>query len=254
MARKRQIDPGIWTSEQFINLQDPWARLLFIGIFSNADDEGRLKASPAYLKTIVFPGDTVTVQQVLQWRDMLIGQGLIQVYANGTEPIEYLSLPTWKKYQYISKPYPSKLPAPPANIPIPPPNHSDTIPALQHTNGIGIGIGIGIDNEDQAPKKSPDPLQEEGKLIFEGLKKRRGYNSGVAGAEAKAITWMLKQGYSAAQQLAAYDKLKKDKFWADKFLNMQTVKAQIGELLKAPGKPGGLPTQEQLLKGWGKKT
>jgi len=74
--------------------------------------------------------------------------------------------------------------------------------------------------------------QADQKTAFEGLKERRGYNSPQAGAEAKAITWMLKQGYVVEQILGAYDKLKQDEFWRDKLLNMQSVKAQIGEIFR----------------------
>lgn len=93
--------------------------------------------------------------------------------------------------------------------------------------------------------QGPDSLKEKRKLVFEGLKKRRGYNSGVAGAEAKAITWMLGQGYSVEQMLGCYDRMIKDKFWSDKFLSMPSVQTQIGEFVK--GKPKGkLPTTQEL--------
>ncbi len=84
----------------------------------------------------------------------------------------------------------------------------------------------------QVAKKPPDPFAEGRKTVFKGLKERRGYNSPQAGAEAKAITWMLKQGYMVEQILGAYDKLKQDEFWRDKLLNMQSVKAQVGEIFR----------------------
>ena len=110
MARKRQIDPSIWTSEQFCSLKDYGARLLFIGLFSNADDEGRLKASPVYLKTIIFPADEIPVENIGKWRNELSTVNLIIVYKVGE--LEYLVLPTFSTHQYISKAYPSKIPAP----------------------------------------------------------------------------------------------------------------------------------------------
>ncbi|MDD4984939.1 MAG: hypothetical protein PHQ43_03980 [Dehalococcoidales bacterium] len=84
----------------------------------------------------------------------------------------------------------------------------------------------------QSDEKPPDFLVEGRKQVFEGLTARRGYNSPQAGAEAKAITWMLQQGYLAPQILNAYDRLKQDEFWRDKLLNMQSVKAQIGEIYR----------------------
>ncbi len=110
MARKRQIDPGIWTSDQFTEIEPP-ARLLFIGLISFADDEGRLKGSPKYLKAIIFPGDTMPLEHVTQWRDSIISAGLAQLYSvNG---VDYIWLPTYYKHQYISKRIPSELPGPP---------------------------------------------------------------------------------------------------------------------------------------------
>ena len=84
----------------------------------------------------------------------------------------------------------------------------------------------------QALKKEPDPLNELRAKVFEGLRERRGNKSPVPGAEAKGITWMLKQDYTVEEILSAYDVLKRDKFWADKFLSMQSVKTQIGEVRK----------------------
>ena len=86
--------------------------------------------------------------------------------------------------------------------------------------------------EKEAQGPEPPDFNEWRKKVFEGLKTRRGYNSPNAGAEAGAITWMLKQGYTVENILAAHDKLKQEPFWAAKFLNMQSLKSQIGELQK----------------------
>lgn len=43
MARKRMIDPSIWINEDFGTLSN-LAKLVFIGLFSLADDEGRRKS------------------------------------------------------------------------------------------------------------------------------------------------------------------------------------------------------------------
>lgn len=100
----------------------------------------------------------------------------------------------------------------------------------------------------QVAKKPPAPFSEDRAKIFEGLKERRGYSSPMPGAEAKATTWMLKQGYTGEQILGAYDALKQDEFWRNKLLNMQSVKAQIGEIAK--GRHGKLPTGEELERKW----
>jgi len=84
----------------------------------------------------------------------------------------------------------------------------------------------------QVAKKPPDHLLKERNRVFAGLSERRGYSNPMAGADAKAITWMLRQGYLVEEILGAYDRLKQDEFWRDKLLNMQSVKAQIGEIFR----------------------
>ena len=108
MARKRQIDPGFWTSEQVAALK-PAERLMWLGMISNADDEGRLKGSPAYLKMAIFPADRMTLGRVEAMRDAIVTAGLARLYADADgEPL--LWIPNWHKHQYVSKAYPSKLP------------------------------------------------------------------------------------------------------------------------------------------------
>ena len=114
MPRKRMIDPGIWLSEQIGSLTRE-QRLLFIGMFSNADDEGRLKGSSKFLKATIFPYDEdITSSDIREWRDAIAqatdgnGEAPIRVYTvNG---IDYIWLVNWKKYQKIDRPSPSILP------------------------------------------------------------------------------------------------------------------------------------------------
>ena len=63
------IDPGFWIDEKLGTIS-PLARLLFMGLISNSDDEGRLPGHPALIKSQVFPYDadiTYTIgEQVTQ--------------------------------------------------------------------------------------------------------------------------------------------------------------------------------------------
>jgi hypothetical protein len=105
------IDPQIWRNEKVGSLPDA-GRLLFIGIFSQADDDGRLKASPRFLKASIFPYDNdKTGEGIRELRDQCAGLGLIRLYANGKE--EYLDIPGWSEHQQIRKDRynPSTLPS-----------------------------------------------------------------------------------------------------------------------------------------------
>jgi len=106
-------------------------RLLFIGIFSNADDDGKLIASLKYLKAHIFPYDEdKTTQQIQKLRDQCVKAGLFIVYSkNGRE---YLQIPGWGEHQSIraDRYKPSKCPPPdsePTTIMRPADNHRATI-------------------------------------------------------------------------------------------------------------------------------
>ena len=56
MARKRMLSPDIWESQSFSSLSD-LSKIVFIGLISLADDDGRGKANPAFIKSTLFPYD-----------------------------------------------------------------------------------------------------------------------------------------------------------------------------------------------------
>lgn len=111
MARKRMIDPSIWSDEK-LGLLSPLHRLLFIGLFSNADDEGRLPGHPNYIKSLIFPYDNdITPQNVEAMLNDLNRKGFILTYmVNGQR---YIQVVNFLKYQKINRPTPSKIPPPP---------------------------------------------------------------------------------------------------------------------------------------------
>lgn len=107
----------IWGSLQIGELPRE-ARLLFIGIITLGDDDGRAMANPIYLKGQIFPyDDDVSAKQVKDWRDTLAEKDLIVLYE--VEGSEYLYLPKWEKYQTLrSDRYkPSGIPKPDDNQP-----------------------------------------------------------------------------------------------------------------------------------------
>ena len=89
----------------------PIDRLFFIGCISNADDEGRLLGDPAYLRSSIFPYDSMTPRQVEAMRDRVVSvcRNLVAYKTNG---ISYLAFTKWARYQKPRYPKPSKLPPP----------------------------------------------------------------------------------------------------------------------------------------------
>ena len=64
MARIRNIKPDFWTDEKLVELET-WERLLFIGLWNFADDEGFMPYSPKRIKMQIFPGDSLEVSRIL---------------------------------------------------------------------------------------------------------------------------------------------------------------------------------------------
>lgn len=64
MARARNIKPGFFSNEELVEL--PFStRLLFIGLWTLADREGRLEDKPKRIKMNLFPADSVDVDAAL---------------------------------------------------------------------------------------------------------------------------------------------------------------------------------------------
>lgn len=65
MARARNIKPGFFTNEELVEL--PFAtRLLFIGLWTEADRAGRMEDKPKRIKMKLFPADEIDVDAALE--------------------------------------------------------------------------------------------------------------------------------------------------------------------------------------------
>lgn len=110
MARQRFIHPSIWEDPIFGRL-DHAEQVLFIGLFSIADDDGRLVADPANLGGTIFRYKGYSPKKVQAIRDSLAGK-CENVHVYQAKGIDYIALLKWKDYQRPQYPKPSKLPAP----------------------------------------------------------------------------------------------------------------------------------------------
>lgn len=106
---RRMLDGGVWANEHFASLP-PMARLLQIGIINLADDQGRMKSHPAYLRSQIFPYDDVSIDDIRQWLELIMANGMIVVYE--AEGKDYLQLVNWWTYQSLSFAAPSEYPRP----------------------------------------------------------------------------------------------------------------------------------------------
>lgn len=114
MARIRTIKPeffdhvGLFDAEQETGLP---LRLAYIGLWTQADREGRFIYEPRRLKARILPFDDVDFLRVL---DALTTRGFIQTYEIAEK--KYAFIPSWHDHQSINnKEKESSLPSPPCD-------------------------------------------------------------------------------------------------------------------------------------------
>ena len=112
--RIRSIKPEFWSSPDIAALSDA-DRLLFIGLWSYVDDQGRGKDDVALIVAALFPHDMVanpldTVAKVRDGLARLHAANLILRYT--VERRTYFLVTGWSKHQKVDKARPSRLPEP----------------------------------------------------------------------------------------------------------------------------------------------
>lgn len=108
MARIRTIKPEFFLNEQLASCQIA-DRLLFIGLWTQADRAGRLEDRPLRLKAALFPYDDLDIEQAL---GRLANARLIHRYEGNGQRL--IAIPTWQKHQQPHiREKASELPAPP---------------------------------------------------------------------------------------------------------------------------------------------
>jgi hypothetical protein len=93
MARSRNIKPGFFLNDQLAEVE-PLGRLLFAGLWTVADREGRLEDRPKRIKVEVLPYDNCDVDHLL---DELHKRNFIKRYEVDGE--RYIQITNWHKHQ-----------------------------------------------------------------------------------------------------------------------------------------------------------
>ena len=109
MARIRTIKPEFPQSETIGRLSRD-ARLLFIQLWTVADDSGRARGNSRVLASLLYPYDDDAKALMPAWLDELERAGCIQRYS--VDGDTYLEVCNWLKHQKIDRPSASKLPPP----------------------------------------------------------------------------------------------------------------------------------------------
>jgi hypothetical protein len=110
MPRARNIKPGFFANEDLAELPFE-TRLLFIGLWTLADREGRMEDRPKRIKMTIFPGDDVNVETSLAALDKA---GFIHRYT--TSGGRFIEVCKFLEHQNPHhREVPSKIPKPEAS-------------------------------------------------------------------------------------------------------------------------------------------
>lgn len=104
------ISPDIWTDPKFAALTDDTTRLLFIGLFSNANDYGKLRGEWWTVRSMVFPMNELPREKIESMLEEIEKGDLIARYKVKDE--KYIKLTNWDKHQTVSHPAKDQFPDP----------------------------------------------------------------------------------------------------------------------------------------------
>lgn len=110
--RIRTIKPEFW-SDKRVGDWDPFTRLLFIGLWSLADDHGRGTAESAIIAAQLFPYDISrnpreTLARVSKSLATLSKDRRIAIYESGGQ--SFFEIINWQRHQRVDKPGKSRIP------------------------------------------------------------------------------------------------------------------------------------------------
>jgi len=186
MPTRRMIHVELWQSETIARLTRD-QRLLFIGLFSNADDQGRLRGHPMVVRSIVYPYDDISLEQMEADLAALVGGDFIIRYGSGTKSL--IQIKNWWTYQQPQWAYPSAHPPPegwadcirgrkggqvytenwpPAEWNRRPPSDDDDDPGDALPKGLPNGLGNGDGQSDSIGKYSSSSSSRNSKEIPTG--------------------------------------------------------------------------------------
>ncbi|WP_428659115.1 hypothetical protein [Reyranella sp.] len=126
MARIRTIKPEFFTSDDICALS-PLARLLYIGLWCEADREGRLMWAPRGFKRRFLPDDDCDIDALCR---ELTDRTLVRLYGDGLAFI-----PTFSTHQHVNPREAASKLAPPPTSPHAPPPVGDASPSVADAQG-----------------------------------------------------------------------------------------------------------------------
>lgn len=164
MARIRTIKPSFFKSDD-VSALPLRARLTWIGLWTQCDDQGRTKDHLKLIKADIWPLDQVSLADIEEDLTTLARLGRIVRYEVGGE--RYLAVTNWSRHQKINRPTVSTIPSPPAGLApaeqcVSEPRETSSYPQVSphgaFTEGsLGEGKGREGKGRERASTREPEP-------------------------------------------------------------------------------------------------
>lgn len=203
-CRGRRLDRSICLSEQVADLDDPWAKLLFTWLISNADNCGRIEGEPYQVAGIVFPLEmekgTVTATKVEKWLGQLHDKALIIWYRAGR--LRYIQLPKFSKRQTLTGNMK-------AVSDYPEPDEAVWTAWREREEAVCTSYGQRIDDvctEDKDKDKDKDSFLCDARTVFVHWQQRLGHADAKLSEDRKGkIIARLREGFTVERLCQAID-------------------------------------------------
>lgn len=101
MPRNRMIKADFWADEK-VGSVSSFARLLFIGMWTFADDIGIVRGNSAFLRSSIFPYDNITFEKIDEALQELESIDVLQRVTHQGE--KYIHIKNFLKHQTINRP------------------------------------------------------------------------------------------------------------------------------------------------------
>ena len=142
MARIRTIKPQFWLDQRLADNLTRDQRLFYIGLWNQADDEGRFVANPRLLLGVIFPYDSdLNEGFVDEALGALSRHGRIVLYSHEGE--HYGEISKWSRHQRINHPSASAIPSSDNDLS----TITGSLPEASRSLTVGKGKGRGREKE-----------------------------------------------------------------------------------------------------------
>lgn len=222
--RIRTLKPEIWADERIGDLSHG-ARLLFLGLITMADDEGRFRAPTNAILGHIFPHDPEAQRRLRGWVGEVKDSGLVLFYVVDEKP--YGAFRHWKRHQKINRAVPSRLPDPPDHDIV-----SDNS-VKDHESFMDGSL-----SHAQARVPDPDPSSEVVVRLAVRLAERVRANDPKADPDPRCVRWLTDmrlllrdRSGDVAEVERIIDWCQSDPFWRSNILSPAKLRKQFTQLV-----------------------